>query len=143
MVDIFQVDSESIKPVKKLDQKYFPYPWNSSQWDEVLGNKRYLCLGAEVRGELVGFCLFDMLQADQVHLLKIVVKESHRAQGIAHSLLTHFLHAHKVVSVYLEVDTENQIALDFYLNFGFEILVKKSRYYSNGEDAYGMLLKFD
>ncbi|MCH7810312.1 MAG: ribosomal protein S18-alanine N-acetyltransferase [Chloroflexi bacterium] len=93
----------------------------------------------EERAELItGFIGLWMLP-DEVHIVTIAVRDSHRRQGIGEMLLIAALHlAREKIQpmVTLEVRVSNDAAIRLYEKYGFEQVGRRPRYYSdNHEDA--------
>lgn len=45
----------------------------------------------------------------------------------------------EVKAITLEVRVHNDVAINFYLSFDFDIVLTKKQYYDNGDDAYYMM----
>lgn len=131
--------------ISKWEKEFFPYPWNEKDWDGLeLAQRFSLCVSKDPQGELTGYQLFDVLEAPSSgHLLKIFVAPESRNFGYAKEMLQKVIFEFKLEQVYLEVGVNNSPALSFYRSFGFEILSRKEKFYSDGEAAFAMLLKCD
>ena len=93
----------------------------------------------EERAELItGFIGLWMLP-DEVHIVTIAVRDSHRRQGIGEMLLIAALDLAREKTqpmVTLEVRVSNDPAIRLYEKYGFEQVGRRPRYYSdNHEDA--------
>lgn len=79
---------------------------------------------------------------DEGHVTSVGVRKSHRGQGIGELLLIGAVEASKLLnchSVTLEVRVSNEVAQNLYKKYGFKVVGRRKRYYSdNGEDAYVM-----
>ena len=79
---------------------------------------------------------------DEGHVTSVGVRQSHRGQGIGELLIIGAVEASKLLNcraVTLEVRVSNEIAQNLYTKYGFKIVGRRKRYYSdNGEDAYVM-----
>ncbi|MCH7484506.1 MAG: ribosomal protein S18-alanine N-acetyltransferase [Chloroflexi bacterium] len=94
----------------------------------------------EERAELItGFIGLWMLP-DEVHIVTIAVRDSHRRQGIGEMLLIAALDLAREKTqalVTLEVRVSNDAAIRLYEKYGFEQVGRRPRYYSdNHDDAY-------
>ena len=131
--------------LKDLDSKYFPTPWDSSSWDQVLsdGAERFILID-ERNGALPGFILFELNIVDSfAHLLKILVNPESRGLKIGKGLLNEAISVLKkrgINTFFLEVEEENLVAQNLYENAGFKIIHKKKHFYSNGGTAIIMTL---
>lgn len=128
--------------ILELDQKDFPEPWSKEQW---LGTDwHHHRLYTWRNPDLSAFAFFGHLTGDDTaHLYKIVVREELRKSGIAHAFwkeTSSKLKESGIRQVYLEVNTKNLPAIRFYEKEGFRTLQTKKGFYSDGEDAFIMIL---
>ena len=94
-------------------------------------------------GEIVGYIIFWLKEEDLGHIISLAVDEKFRGQHIATKLLimaVNILRNCSIFKIGLEVRTSNDVAVNFYKNFGFEIDRKVPAYYNDGEDAFIMFL---
>lgn len=125
-----------------LDQTYFPFPWDDNDWGNLNIESDYSLYIRLSNEEIIGFILYDARQ-EQGHLLKILVRPGERRSGLAKEIFNDSSSQEDFTSIYLEVATNNIAAVEFYRGLGFEILVERKKYYSNGQNAYAMLLRCD
>jgi ribosomal-protein-alanine N-acetyltransferase len=129
--------------VIEMDQKFFPNPWDSSQWNKLDLNLNHLFTWS-MGHKLSGFALFGIAPGDDVaHLYKIILAHEFRGNGSSQEFWAHI--KKKLISlgisrIYLEVEFENSRAINFYLKVGFKTLRKAKGFYSNGGDALIMEL---
>lgn len=129
----------------KLDQDYFPTPWNQEAWNKIFypAGQR-IVLTAESDGIAMGFALLDTSAADSfAHLLKIVVDPKARGKGIGKNLLNTavtLLVDRNIKSFFLEVEEHNTGAINLYESLGFKIIHQKKQFYSSGATALIMTL---
>lgn len=125
-----------------LDESAMDFPWSQKDWDNLLlALEGYYLSWININYELVAFALYQ-LSGDQAHLLKIATHKDKRKAGISTTLIENDLKcmiSKGFSSIYLEVDTINQPALKLYEKYGFNIIQTKTKFYSNGHDAYAML----
>jgi ribosomal-protein-alanine N-acetyltransferase len=90
------------------------------------------------RPSVVGYCGFWMA-ADEVHMSTIAVDPTYREQGIGQLLLVAAIEQAVELGaniISLEVRVSNVAAQNLYRKYGFEIVGRRRRYYSdNREDA--------
>lgn len=79
---------------------------------------------------------------DEGHVISIGVRSSHRNKGIGELLILGAVELCMLIDsrqVTLEVRVSNEVAQNLYKKYGFKIVGRRKRYYSdNGEDAYVM-----
>ena len=94
------------------------------------------------RERILGF-LVAWFVADEVHLLNVAVDEAERRRGVGRALVSDLVRAaseRASEKVFLEVRTKNAAAVALYQSMGFETLSIRKQYYSDGEDAFDMML---
>lgn len=91
--------------------------------------------------QIVGFVFIVANNKKVGHITTIGIAPEHRKRGLARKLLNH---AENVLlkkgfdSVVLEVRVGNFAAQNLYSKYGYVIIQKLDKYYTNGEDAYLM-----
>ncbi|WP_169309011.1 ribosomal protein S18-alanine N-acetyltransferase [Desulforhopalus sp. IMCC35007] len=129
--------------VERIEQQTFS-PWSQSSLIEELHQDRGVVFVAEEAADLcisgidriLGWCACRFC-VPEAELLKIAVHTRARRQGLAIHLLKHleqFLVSKGVDTLFLEVRSQNQSALNLYVKSGFLQVGKRSGYYSNPED---------
>ena len=92
----------------------------------------------EENDEIVGY--IGSWVSDNTTILNFCVKKEYRGKGIGRLLLEEVLNI-KEGSITLEVRKSNLKAISFYEKNGFQSVLIRPNYYSNGEDAILMLRK--
>ena len=128
-----------IPAVQEIDRLAFPVPWPPSAYDHELHRSPHSRLWvAEVNGQVVGFAVLWLI-VDEAHIATIAVHPDFRRQGIARRLLETLLSAAREASARLatlEVRAGNTAAQTLYHGFGFQVVGRRSKYYTdNREDA--------
>jgi len=137
-ITVRRATSVDIQWVSDADQN-FPHPWPDKDWQQ-LGPDLFCFLAESSKGP-VGYALFRHLQDDeQTHLLKIYISPQWRRTGVAELLFEASLSALGVKEVFLEVGETNLAAQRFYEKIGFNKLHLSKGFYSDGENAWLMLL---
>lgn len=150
-----------ISQVMEIEQISFPTPWSARAYRyEVTENDHSTMLvvrpwvapgGRLVRltrqfglvqpGPVLGYAGFWLLVED-AHICTIAVHPHWRRQGLGELLLISLLDRGKELDALratLEVRVSNRAAQKLYQKYGFEIVSRRKRYYSdNNEDAYIM-----
>lgn len=97
-------------------------------------------LVAREDGSVVGALAWRSVAQDEREILYIETASDRRRRGIARALLRHFL-SDCAGATYLEVRESNQAALELYRQCGFEVLGRRSAYYSHPVET-AIVLKF-
>jgi ribosomal-protein-alanine N-acetyltransferase len=139
----------SVRPLVETDlstvlliaQHSFAFPWSRASFLHELYNPCGRLLGAEWRGQVIGYLCF-WLVADELHILNIATHPNHRRRGIGKLLLQAALadaRQRGVRSASLEVRSSNLPAILLYQSLGFREVTVRRQYYENGEDALLMV----
>ena len=87
-------------------------------------------------------CAISILESvDDLNILDIATKQTHKNMGYASALLQHIIDRRKNgQTISLEVKEYNIPAINLYKKFGFKTLSVRKRYYKDGKDALCMFL---
>ena len=139
---------DDAKSMDKLNRLEMPENYPISFWNIILSDQWNSSFVAHNdQGELVGYILtiseYNFLNfSRQAHIISFTVKSAYRKKNIAKELLksslNHVKNCHGIQSCTLNVRVDNEIALHLYTQFGFIINERKTAYYNDGTDAFGM-----
>ena len=136
----FQLDD--INHVLALEAESFKQPWRYEHFVYDFKDNPYAFIFiAEQNGMMLGYIDF-WIMFEEATINKIAVLPNLRERSIGSTLLEDGLKRMRiggVVRVSLEVRVSNQTAIDFYSKRGFRVLLRKSQYYQDGEDAFYMV----
>ena len=145
MINYRFVKPEDFETVLKIENECFLEPYTRDQLKyEFEENPVNKIIVAESDGEVVGFIDY-LITFNSATIMQIAVTSKFRGQGIATRLLTEMEQSFPkeiddlVESVTLEVRVSNKPATELYLKNGYKIVVVKSKYYKDGEDAIYMV----
>jgi ribosomal-protein-alanine N-acetyltransferase len=133
---------ELLQQVALMDQSEMDYPWHTDDWLSIESDDHFLLGVITVEECQAGFILFFDNKLDEtLHLLKIAVKKEFRGTGLALEMLRSSIVASiDKESIFLEVAENNLVAIEFYLKLGFQKLLLKKQYYTDGQNAWAMNL---
>lgn len=128
-------DLDYIKDILYSDFDDF---WNESILKSELenDNSNYIVVKNDLN-EIVGFGGFKAI-INEADIMNIVVKKSHRHNGIGTLILENLLNLAKsknMISISLEVNKSNIPAINLYKKFGFLNIGERKKYYNNTDDA--------
>lgn len=142
IIDNMQLsDLDTLKDTLYTDFDDF---WNISTLRLELQNPNSHYFVAKQDNEIVGFAGI-WLCVDDIHITNIVTKQSKRHQGIGSLLLQtliNFSKNTKKLSLTLEVNENNQNAIDLYEKYNFKKIGIRKNYYRQNENAIIMTLYF-
>lgn len=133
-----------MEAVVSIDRASFTLPWPEHSFRyELVENQASRCWVAELDSENEGRIIVGMiviwLILDEVHIATIAVAPAQRHLGIGKTLLQTALQEciqRGAVSATLEVREHNENAIRLYQQFGFDVVGRRKRYYSDThEDA--------
>lgn len=134
---------KDLNEILEIEKQSFPTPWSKTMFLESLSSNIYKNFVIEVQKEIVGYIMLYHV-VDEAHITNFAIKPLFRKKGYGTKLLSFTIKHLKekdVVEFFLEVRESNKIAINLYRKFGFEIIGKRRRYYSDtNEDAFIMHL---
>jgi len=143
-VELGEITSHNIKQLKRLNQYIFPISYNDKFYKDVIevGElAKYAFFNDVVVGSVC--CRVDVLDGvRRLYIMTLGCLAPYRRRGVGSKLVQHVLDICKkdpeYQSVFLHVQVNNESAIRFYRNFGFEIVDTKKHYYKKIEpsDAY-------
>jgi ribosomal-protein-alanine N-acetyltransferase len=148
-INIRSMGLSDLEQVQAIDQASFSMPWPASAYQyELTQNPASMLWVAETdesieKKKVVGMIIVWRI-LDEAHIATIAVHPDYRRQGIGKILLRFALDwaaRNGAQRAMLEVRASNQSAQALYLQFGFEVVSRRPRYYKdNHEDALLMNL---
>ena len=103
---------------------------------EVSFNQFNKVLGFYINSNLVGFLDYSIIY-ERSEINYIFVKEEYRRKNIAYTLLKYIIDNYNYENITLEVNVNNNKAINLYQKLGFKIIAIRPKYY-NGIDGYLM-----
>ena len=131
----------------ELERMLFPgdSPWPAEAFASEIAapHNRYFAARTP-QGELVGYAGISLLGRPgsfECEIHTIGVDPAHQGHGYGRALLSELLAVADAAhaEVFLEVRTDNEVALDLYRRNGFDVLgIRRNYYQPSGADAYTM-----
>jgi len=141
---ICKINNDNVFKVLQLDNAIFDYDkYNLETLKDFLTNDNYINLCAIIDDEIVGYIIVFSI-FDEGCLIKIATNPKFQNNGIATKLFNtakEELLKKGVTNIYLEVSSENTVAINFYNKKGFITESVRKSYYNNGDDALIMWLR--
>jgi ribosomal-protein-alanine N-acetyltransferase len=141
-------DTADIAPILDIDRRSFAWPWNRLCLTQELVrsqgcNFTIKYVDSADAHKVIGYIVCGWVQK-KLHILRIAVEPAWRRQGLATRLLARALDqaAEKGADcAFLEVRPSNQSAIAFYHRQGFELMGKKTGYYTDTREDAQVLMK--
>lgn len=139
---IRQANIDDILNIVNLEKENFISPWTEEQYRyEIKENEFSKTLVMYDGDTLVGYLNYWLI-FDRGEINKICINDKYRRKGYAKELLDiafKDFEENECLSVSLEVRVSNIGAQKLYESYGFQVVVIKEAYYSDGEDAKYMI----
>jgi [ribosomal protein S18]-alanine N-acetyltransferase len=131
--------TDDVAAVHEIERLSFRTPWPAYAFEQELrGNRLARYLVARAGDRVVGFAGV-WLMVDDAHITTFGVHPDWRRQGIGRQLLLNLAELSPAIGarrMTLEVRVSNDAAQALYRSFGFEVVGRRPRYYTDdGEDA--------
>lgn len=143
MIEIEEMTLSDFEEIKDTLQKDFDEFWTPSILKSELENNLSKYVVAKKENQIVGFAGVIILP-DDVEITNIVTKKSERKKGIGKLLLDKLIEIafglKKDIS--LEVNEENETAINLYKKAGFEEVGIRKKYYNGKNNAIIMTKNF-
>ena len=100
-------------------------------------------LVAEEEGYVIGYVMFWIKYENQGHIISIAVDKNYRRMGYGTQMMVRaiaILSLLKIDAIYLEVNENNESAVEFYKSFHFKVDRVVPGYYENGDGAIIMYI---
>lgn len=129
--------SEIKKSEYDIIEKMFPAPFKNSKVEEQLNNNEFRKIYVlSIEEKIIGFICIDQIY-ERMELIDINIEENSQGRGYSNILMDHMIEIAKeknVVSITLEVNITNKVAINLYKKYGFEEISVRKKYY-NGIDG--------
>lgn len=141
-VEIRELEQSDLDKVMEIENLCFVAPWKLEDIKrELEGNQFANLLVATINGEVVGYVDY-WITFESATICQIAVHPNFQRNAIGSKLLEEVIkdcYAKKVLNITLEVRESNFKGISFYTKHGFNQVLVKPNYYSNGENAIYML----
>jgi len=146
MVTIRPARIFDINEVMRIERTSFQEQYPRGLFMMFLENNPDTFLVAEYGGRIIGYVMGYLRPDLEGHIMSIAVDPAYRGNGIGSALLAEAIERlirEGARYIGLEVRVSNIGAIKLYERFGFVRVKRIIGYYSDGEDAYYMLLPAD
>jgi ribosomal-protein-alanine N-acetyltransferase len=147
-IAIEEMKEADLNQIIAIEKKSFAAPWSKRLFRETLFFPLSVNFVARKRidNRVVGYANFYLIDKE-AQILNIAIDPAFRKKGYAKKLLSHAiatLQARKAEDFFLEVREGNADAIELYHQFGFRMVGRRKRYYTEtNEDALVMHLEVE
>ena len=136
-IEIQKMKQEHLEQIQDILLTDFDEFWNAGVLKNELENPLSVYIVALNQGEVVGYA--GLWQPDdEGHVTNIVTKKDKRGNNIGTLMLEEIINIAKnknMKSITLEVNVNNNIAINLYKKYGFKEVGTRPKYYNNTDDA--------
>jgi ribosomal-protein-alanine N-acetyltransferase len=138
VINIEEIVLDDIYEIYQIENESFKYSWSMSQINsELIREKNYnICI--KENNNLLAY-LFCRVEADFIEIMKIATTKLFRRKGLANLIilkLNDFCIKKEINKIFLDVNSNNFAAINFYKKNGFKTdSVRKNYYQKSKEDA--------
>jgi ribosomal-protein-alanine N-acetyltransferase len=144
-INIRKIRENDLERIYQIENISFKTPYSKRILKFFIKNSYTISILIEKKKEIIGYAIGILKYGNRGHLVSIAIDPEYRNLTYGKLLLERMLDMFKDNDkklIHLEVRKTNQAALKLYQNFGFKIIGEKKDYYSIGEDAFIMELRF-
>ena len=144
MEDIIREMRENdLTDILEIEKRSFISPWTRGMFEETIESPISTSSVIEKNSEILGYIMLYSVE-DEAHIMNLAVHPDYRGRGYASKLITRtVLHAvmRNISEFFLEVREGNINAQRLYTKFGFKVIGRRKKYYTEtNEDALVMKL---
>jgi ribosomal-protein-alanine N-acetyltransferase len=134
-----RMTDKDLEAVTDLERTIFPDPWSRDSFEFDLKNNPYsVPLILEDEQKIVGYAIIWKIY-EEFHIANLAIQPEKQGKKLGTYLLKEILNMHQDCAyAILEVRESNKRAIQLYKKFGFRTIMKRTRYYRNGETALVM-----
>ena len=133
-MEILKVNIEDVNIIYEIDKVNFTYDsYNLDTITNYINDKNILFLKILDNNEVIGYSIVLLTNPD-AEILKICIKIEYRNKSYAKKLLQYnidYLKKNNFENMYLEVRSNNNIAIKLYENLGFIKYNERKNYYKD------------
>ncbi len=144
VINIEEIVLDDADEIYQIENKSFKYSWSISQINsELIREKNYnICI--KENNKLLAYA-FSRIEVDFLEIMKIATTELLRRKGLANLIilkLNDFCIRREINKIFLDVNSNNFEAINFYRKNGFKTdSIRKKYYQKSNEDAILMSKK--
>ena len=134
-----RMNESDLDEVLTLEKQLFPDPWSRSSFEyEIGGNPFSVPLVLEIEDKMYGYAIIWRIY-EEFHIANFAIHPEKQGQKLGTQFLENIFQLKgDCAFAILEVRESNARAIHLYEKYGFKVIMKRARYYKNGETALVM-----
>ncbi len=139
-----RMTTTDLDEVVRLESRIFPDPWSRANFEYDLNDNNYsIPLVLEKNGQIIGYAIVWRIY-EEFHIANIAIRPEFQGMKLGDFFLREILNLQgDCTYAILEVRESNKRAIHLYEKYGFQTIMKRIRYYRNGETALVMQKIFE
>ena len=134
-----------IEEICDIEKRCFSDAWSRQSFIDEIDNENSVFIVVKKEDKIVAYSGFWYI-VDDAQIMNVAVDTTYKGMKISHILMKEMIQRamdKNMATMSLEVRVSNEIAINLYKGYGFEIAgVRKQYYQDNKEDAYIMFKYF-
>ena len=134
-----------IEEICDIEKRCFSDAWSRQSFIDEIDNENSVFIVVKKEDKIVAYSGFWYI-VDDAQIMNVAVDIAYKGMKISHILMKEMIQRamdKNMATMSLEVRVSNEIAINLYKGYGFEIVgVRKQYYQDNKEDAYIMFKYF-
>lgn len=134
-----------IEEIYDIEKRCFSDAWSRQSFIDEIDNENSVFIVVKKEDKIVAYSGFWYI-VDDAQIMNVAVDIAYKGMKISHILMKEMIQRARdknMATMSLEVRVSNEIAINLYKGYGFEIVgVRKQYYQDNKEDAYIMFKYF-
>ena len=134
-----------IEEICDIEKRCFSDAWSRQSFIDEIDNENSVFIVVKKEDKIVAYSGFWYI-VDDAQIMNVAVDIAYKGMKISHILMKEMIQRARdknMATMSLEVRVSNEIAINLYKGYGFEIVgVRKQYYQDNKEDAYIMFKYF-
>ena len=134
-----------IEEIYDIEKRCFSDAWSRQSFIDEIDNENSVFIVVKKEDKIVAYSGFWYI-VDDAQIMNVAVDIAYKGMKISHILMKEMIQRARdknMATMSLEVRVSNELAINLYKGYGFEIVgVRKQYYQDNKEDAYIMFMYF-
>ena len=144
---ILPLTETNLAQIMEIERGVYEYPWSASQMKDSILSAHTESWGiTDVNNNVVSFVIVSAL-FDEAEILTFAVAKNHQGKGLGQKLLSFIINNlsnKNITKLFLEVHSNNEVAISIYSKYGFkQISVRKNYYRSADKNIDALVMQAD
>lgn len=137
---------KDLKQLEKISNKIFPNEDVFLIVNSMINTEHFYIAEETTLAKIIGFIIFGLYSTNIAHIFILAVEPEYQRKGVGTLILKfaeQIFQDTRITKIRLEVQIENEQAIDFYEKHRYQIVETIEKYYDDGSDAYLMVKEME